>query len=101
MGQVARLLEISVVRRMFPGVVPYSFGGVEFWPAGRQLEHLQIPPLRGKPLMGFLLFVIGNVVLNQEHSMTPPIKGREHDLLQKGHVSFGAKIFLLVSVDEW
>lgn len=66
---VLRLLEAAVVRRMFSGGMPHLFGRVEFRPAGRQLDYLQITSLLGKPLVGFLLFVVRDVVLNQEHTM--------------------------------
>ena len=99
-AQVRGLFEIAVVCRLFACVVPHAFSGIEFGPVGRQLEDLQITALGGEPLIGFLLFVIGNVVLDQEDPVSSPIKRRQEHLLQKSHIGFGTEVLFLVPVNK-
>lgn len=83
------------------GVVPDAFGRIEFGPVGRELKHLQVTPVLGEPIIGFLLFVVGGIVLNQKHPVPPPIKRGHQDSIQKRHIGFPLEIVLLVEVDEF
>lgn len=100
LAEVRGLLEVAIVSGLFARVVPDPFGGVEFGPVGWQLEHFDEAAILGKPLVGFLFFVIGSIVLNQKHPLSPPIKRRYQHSIQKRHVCFPLEIILLVQVDE-
>src|SRR6516225_9936287 len=63
-AEVFGFFEEPVMRSVFAGIVPNPFGGVEFWPIGRQLEHLQLAAVLGKEVIGLVLFMIGGVVLD-------------------------------------
>ena len=99
-AEVRGFFEVAVVSGVFACVVPDPFGGIEFRRVGRQLEDLHVTPVLSKPLIRFLLFVIGGIVLNQEHAVSPPIKRGHQHLIQKRHISFPLEIVLLVEVDE-
>jgi hypothetical protein len=94
------LLEVAVVCCLLARVIPNPFGSVKFRPVRWQLEHLHITPVLGKPLVGFLLFVVGDVVLYHEHTVASPVKRRQQDLIQKGHIGLPLEIILLVEIDE-
>jgi hypothetical protein len=93
-------LKEAIVGGVFTRVVPNPLGGVEFWPVGWQLEDLDVAAVLSEPLIGFLFFVVGGVVLNQEHAMAPPIERGHQNLIQKGHIGFPLEIVLLMEVDE-
>ena len=90
----------AVVSGVLARVIPNAFRGVEFRPVGWQLEHLHVVAMLGEPLIGLLLFVVRGVVLNQEHTMAPPIKRGNQNLIQERHVGFPLEIVLLMEVDE-
>jgi hypothetical protein len=100
LAEVLGLLKEAIVGGVFARVIPNPLGGVEFRPVGRQLEDLHVAAVLGKPLVGFLFFMVGGVVLNQEHAMALPIKRGHQNLIQKGHIGFPLKIVLLMKVDE-
>jgi hypothetical protein len=100
LAEVLGPLKEAIVGGVFSRVIPNPLGGVEFRPAGWQLENLHVAAVLGEPLIGFLLFVVGGVVLNQEHAMAPPIKRRHQYLIQKGHIGFPLEIILLMEVNE-
>ena len=86
---------------MLAGVVPDPFSRIEFRPVGRELKNLQVTPVLGEPIIGFMLFVVRRVVLNQKHPVSPPIKRGHQDLVQKCQIRFPLEIVLLVEVDEF
>ena len=45
--------------------MPDSLQGIEVWGIGRQIEDLDIRPMRTKPIPDGAVFVIRSVVLNQ------------------------------------
>jgi hypothetical protein len=100
LAEVLGLLKEAIMGGVLARVIPNPFRGVEFRPVGRQLEHLHVAAVLGEPLIGFMLFVVRGIVLNQEHTMAPPIKRGHQNLIQKCHIGFPLKIVLLVEVDE-
>jgi hypothetical protein len=98
--EVLGLRKEAVVGGVLARVIPNSFRGVEFRPVRWQLEHLHVAAVLGEPVIGFLLFVVRGVVLNQEHTLTPPIKRGNQNLIQERHVGFPLEIVLLMEVDE-
>jgi len=100
LAEVLGALKEAVMGGVLARVIPNSLGGIEFRPVGWQLEHLHVAAVLGEPLIGFLLFVVRGVVLNQEHTMAPSIKRGNQNLIQKGHIGFPLEIVLLVKVDK-
>jgi len=100
LAEVLGPLKETIMGGVLARVIPNPFGGVEFRPIGRQLEHFHIAAVLGEPLIGFLLFVVRGVVLNQEETMTPPIKRGHQNLIQKSHIGFPLEIVLLMEVNE-
>lgn len=100
LAEVLGPLKEAIMGGVFARVIPNAFGGVEFGPVGRQLEHLHIATVLREPLIGFLLFVVRGIVLDQEHPMSAPIKRGHQNLIQKGHIGFPLEIVLLMEVDE-
>jgi hypothetical protein len=98
--KILRGLKESVVCDMLAGVLPDPFGGIQFWPVGRELEDLQITAIRFEPIIGFLLFVIGRVVLNQVDPVTAAIEGRHDHLLQERQIGLPLKVTLLMKIDK-
>ena len=68
------LLKVAIVGGVFSGVIPNPLRRVEFRTVGRQLEHFHVTTVLGEPLVGFPLFMIRGVVLNQEHPVATAIK---------------------------
>ena len=101
LAEMLWLLKVAVVGGVVTRVIPNALRSIEFWAIRRQLEHLYKTPVVGKPLIGFPLFMVGGIVLNQKHPVSPPIKRRHQDLVQKRHIRFPLKIVLLVEVDEF
>ncbi len=99
-AKALRLLKVTIMSGVFSGVVPNSLGRVEFRAVGRQLEYFHVATVLGEPLVGFALFVIRGVVLNQEHPVPAPIKRGHQNLIQKRHIGFPLEIVWLVEVGE-
>jgi hypothetical protein len=99
-AEMIGFLEKAIMGGMLARVIPNPFRGVEFRPVGRKLKDLDVTPVLGEPLVSLLLFVVGGVVLNQEHSVSPPIKRGHQHLIQKRHIRFPLEVILLVEVDK-
>jgi hypothetical protein len=98
--KILRGLKESIVCDMLAGVLPDPFGCIQFWPVGREWEDLQITAIRLEPSIGFLLFVIGRVVLNQVDPVTAAIEGGHDHLLQERQIGLPLKVTLLMKIDK-
>jgi len=90
----------SIVRDVLARVVPDALGRIQLRPVRRKLEYFHVAAVGFEPVIGFLLFVIRGIVLNQVDPMAAPVKGWHHHLLQEGQIGFPLKIILLMKVDE-
>ena len=98
--KILRGLKESIVCDMLAGVLPDPFGGIQFWPVGRELKDLQITAIRLEPILGFLLFVIRRVVLNQVDPVTAAIEGGHDHLLQERQIGLPLKIAFRMKIDK-
>ena len=99
-AQLGRRFEKPIVRGVLACVVPDPFLSVEFWPVRRQLKYLQMPSVLGKVVIGFLLLVIGRVILNEIDAMAAAVKSGQEHLINESQVSFPRKIILLMEIGE-
>ncbi len=100
LAEVLGLLEEAIMGCVLARVIPNPFRGVKFRPVGWQLEDLHVAAVLGEPLIRFLFFVVGGIVLDQKHTVAAPIKRGHQNLIQKCHIGFPLEIVLLVEVDE-
>jgi len=85
---------------MLARVVPDSLCCIQLRPVGRKLEDFHVAAVCLEPLIGFLLFVIRSIVLNQIDPAAAAIKGGHHHLLQEGQIGLPLKVVLLMQVGE-
>ena len=90
----------AVVGNLLARVLPDPFRRIQLRPVGRKLEDFEIAAVRLEPGIGFLLLVIGSIVMHQVNPVPVAIKGGYHDLVQKGQVSLPLKIVFLVQIEE-
>lgn len=100
-AQLLGLFKKSVVRGVFACVVPNPFRRVEFRPVGGKLEHFHKAPMFGEPLIGFLLFVIGGVILNQIDPMAATVKSWNQYLIDESQIRLPLEIIQLVQINEF
>ena len=81
--QVRDAGEEPVVRSSSAGVLPQTFGWIQFRAVGRQIIDVEPVPVRFEPVPDVLVFVIGGVVLNQERTATTIAPG---ELLQESSI---------------
>ena len=93
-------LKESIVRGMLTRVIPNALCRVEFRPVGRKLEDFHVAAVFLEPVIGFLLLVVGGVVLNQIDPMSPAIESGNDDLIQEGQIRLPLKLLFLMQVDE-
>jgi len=101
--RVAKILSSfkkPIVCDMLARVVPDSLRCIQLRPVGRKLEDFHVAAVRLEPLLGFLLFVIRSIVLNQIDPVAAAIEGGHHHLLQKGQLGLPLKVVLLMQVGE-
>lgn len=67
---------------------------------GGKLEDFHVAAIGFKSVIGFPLFVIRGVVLNQVDPVAASIEGGYRHLLQEGQISLPLNIVLLMQVDE-
>jgi len=100
LAQMFGLFEEAIMGGMLARVVPDSLRCIQLRPVGRKLEDFHVAAVRLEPLLGFLLFVIRSIVLNQIDPVAAAIEGGHHHLLQKGQLGLPLKVVLLMQVGE-
>jgi hypothetical protein len=98
--KVLRAFKEPIVCDVFARVIPDPFGRMQFWPVGRKLEDFYVAAVCFEPVIGFLLFVIRRVVLNQVDAVAAAVEGGHNHLLQESQIGLPLKIILLRKVDE-
>ena len=66
-AEFRRRVEEAVVSSRMPGVIPDSFGGVEFRRVRGEQEYFEIAAVFLEPIIDFRFLVIGSVVLYQKY----------------------------------
>ena len=99
-AEILGFFKESIVCNVLARVIPDTLGRIQFWPVGWKLEDFHVATVRFEPIVGFLLFVIRRVVLNQVDPVAAAIESRHDHLLQKCQIGFPLEIILLMKVDE-
>ena len=99
-AQFGGRFEEAIVGGVLVGVVPAAFLSVEFRPVGRQLKHLQKAPVFGKIVIGFLLLVIGRVILNEIDPVAAAVKGGQEHLIHECQIGLPRKTIFLVEIPK-
>lgn len=100
-AEFRRCVEEAVVRSRMPGVIPNSFGGIEFRRVWREQEYLEIPAVFLEPIIHFRFLVIGCVVLYQEDPSVLLVEAGQQHLLHKGQIGCGIEVVGLMTPDEF
>ena len=94
--EVIPAAEKTVMRSVSAGMLPESFGGVEFRGVGRQLMHLQPMTVGLEPSPDLRIFMIGGIILNQHRPWTAIAPG---ELFEEAQISRGIEDRLLTIVE--
>ena len=86
--------ETAIVRSLHSSMMPQRLRRVEFGRVGRQGLDFQPLSVCLKPLLDFLLFVVGSVVVNVNYPAPRPIKTGSHLGIQEIHVGAPVENFI-------